>query len=104
MSWLAWALGGLEPKFPLGRLVWTAGVNAEMADNLTFCKYVLKSLRRHTQCDWGDLDEHDVAENEFALDKDLRLFSAYEYGDDVKIWIITEADRSVTTVLFPSEY
>jgi hypothetical protein len=61
-------------------------------------------LKRHAAGDWGDVCEHDRLENEFALDKQLRLFSVYYLGDGTKIWIITEADRSVTTILLPSEY
>ena len=54
--------------------------------------------------DWGDVCEEDRKENEFSLENHLRLFSVYHLGDGTKIWIITEADRSVTTILLPSEY
>jgi hypothetical protein len=92
-------------RFKMGKLVWTAGVNDKVAENLYFAKYVTDCLARHGRGDWGDLDDHDKAENEYALRKgDLRLFSAYEKAGLPKIWVITEADRSVTTVLFPEEY
>ena len=61
-------------------------------------------LRRHMSGDWGDLSDDDVRENEFSLKEGLRLLSAYQTGKGQKIWIITEADRSATTILLPSEY
>jgi hypothetical protein len=54
-------------------------------------------------CDWGDLSAEDKRENDFSLDKELRLLSCYQ-RNDWKIWIITEADRSMTMILFPEEY
>ena len=90
-------------KFPLGRIVWTMGVNDRVAVDTLFAKFVIDSLKRHANCDWGDLSVEDKKENDFSLDKHLRLLSSYQYND-TKIWIITEADRSVTTILFPSEY
>ena len=54
--------------------------------------------------DWGDCAPEDAAENEFALGKYLRLFSVYHSATGEKFWVITEADRSVTTVLLPEEY
>ena len=50
------------------------------------------------------MSEDDKQENEFSVDKDLRIFSAYLLSDGTKIWVITEADRSITTRLLPSEY
>jgi len=95
---------GQERKFEMGQLVWTRGVNDLVAENEEFAKFVTESLRRHARGDWGDLSEEDKRENEYALGKYLRLLSAYEKPPLPKIWIITEADRSVTTVLFPEEY
>ena len=54
--------------------------------------------------DWGCVCDEDKQENEFSVDKDLRIFSAYRLKDETKIWVITESDRSATTVLLPSEY
>ena len=54
--------------------------------------------------DWGDVPPEDAAENELSLRKGFRLLSAYHTKDKEKIWIITEADRSVTTLLLPAEY
>lgn len=93
-----------ERKFKMGQIVITRGVNELVATNVEFSKFVTESLGRHSRGDWGDLSEEDKRQNEYALDKYLRLFSAYEKPPLPKIWIITEADRSVTTVLFPEEY
>jgi hypothetical protein len=90
-------------KFALGKTVWTRGVNDLVAVDSSFAKFVMDSLKRHANCDWGDLSDEDKRENDLSLDKGLRLFSAYKQGK-FKIWIITEADRSATTILFPEEY
>ncbi|MCA9178406.1 MAG: hypothetical protein KDB14_28290 [Planctomycetales bacterium] len=65
---------------------------------------LLGALRRHSQGDWGDVDEHDRQANEEALAEGLRLFSVYHTASGDKFWVITEADRSATTVLLPEEY
>ncbi len=90
--------------FKCGRLLVTQGINSRIADDLEFSKFIVNALNRHVSCDWGEMDEEDKQENDYALDKYLRLFSAYELNDQEKIWIITEADRSATTILFPDEY
>ena len=61
-------------------------------------------LARHQRGDWGELDEHDRAENEFSIKHGFRVLSAYRTAKDVRLWIITEADRSSTTILLPEEY
>lgn len=61
-------------------------------------------LNRHLRGDWGDLDDEDIAENELSLVKGFRLLSAYKAANGTKFWIITEADRSATTVLLPADY
>jgi hypothetical protein len=93
-------------KFSPGRLVWTRYINDCVADNTQFAKFVTDSLARHCNGDWGELDVEDKRRNDLALQEGGRLFSAYiQHGKrDSKVWIITEADRSVTTVLFPEEY
>lgn len=65
---------------------------------------VWAALDRHAVGDWGDCCSEDWQENEFSLDKYLRLFSVYRSAAGVKFWVITEADRSATTVLLPDEY
>lgn len=64
----------------------------------------LAYLMRHASGDWGDVSDDDRAENEFSIQNGFRILSAYRLRDGTKIWIITEADRSVTTILLPSEY
>ena len=62
-------------------------------------------MKKHAAGDWGNLSEEDKSANEEALRlENLRLFSAYQKDDLPKIWIVTEADRSTTTILFPNEY
>jgi hypothetical protein len=99
---------GHNIKFPIGELVCTRGVallmNDEADEDKEFYNFVLSSLKRHVQGDWGELPPEDVKENEYSLNRNLRLLSAYLHEKLPKIWIITEADRSVTTVLFPEEY
>ena len=91
-------------RFPMGQTVLTRSVNDLIAENEAFAKFVMASLARHATGDWGDLTPEDKAENDLSLNRKLRLLSAYESPDLPKIWIITEADRSVTTVLFPEDY
>lgn len=93
--------------FSLGQVVMTRGVNDLIADNVSFAKHVTNSFDRYRACDWGDLGAEDSASNDAAVSSgDDRIFSAYAHPDhdDWRIWIITEWDRSVTTILFPSEY
>jgi hypothetical protein len=88
-------------RFPLGRVVATPGAIETMeAANINS----FDLLARHHQGDWGDLTADDKRENEFSVNKPLRIFSSYKISDSDKVWIITEADRSATTLLLPSEY
>ena len=70
----------------------------------TFAKFVINSLTRHRRGDWGNITDEDKQENELSLKEGYRILSAYEARGLPKIWIITEADRSATTILFPDEY
>ena len=95
----------IAAKFNLGKLLMTRGVNNQIADDTKFAKFVIDSLKRHASGDWGNMCQEDKAENELALwQGNLRIFSAYQTERLPKIWIITEADRSATTILFPDEY
>ena len=85
--------------FPLGRVLITA--NAKDALDGTD---VLSGLEQHAQGKWGDLSEDDRIENERSLNEGFRLLSAYEDRNGTRYWIITEADRSATTVLLPEDY
>ena len=64
----------------------------------------IEFLRRHMSNDWGELSDEDVRENELSLEEGFRLLSAYRTAKGQKLWIITEADRSATTILLPDEY
>ena len=90
--------------FALGRLLMTRGVNDLVAETTDFAQFVTESLDRHRRGDWGELSDEDKNENELSLKAGYRLLSAYEAEGLPKIWIITEADRSATTILFPEEY
>jgi hypothetical protein len=61
-------------------------------------------ISRHAKLEQGELCAEDHRENLFSVDKHLRIFSAYKTAQGVKVWVITEADRSATTILLPSEY
>lgn len=92
-------------KFSSEQTVVTCGVSAEINDNSDFAMFVLASLKRHFKCDWGDTLPEDCVANDMALVIDDRILSAYIYPlSDKKIWILTECDRSATTILFPEEY
>lgn len=93
-------------KFELGRIVYTKGIERLIVDSkdIDFLEIDL-SLAKHITGDWGNLDEDDKMLNDMAVVDGGRILSAYEIGEDkVKIWIITEADRSYTTILLPEEY
>jgi hypothetical protein len=64
----------------------------------------LAFLIKHVCLDPGDLDPHDIRENQLSLEQGFRILSAYRLTDGTRIWIITEADRSSTCILLPSEY
>lgn len=88
-------------KFSLGQLVATPAAIDFLSDSGV---HLYDLVRRHLSGDWGDLDAHDAAMNDDALKSgEDRIFSSYKIGDE-KVWVITEWDRSVTTVLMPSDY
>jgi hypothetical protein len=90
-----------ESLFELGQVVATpAALEAlEAADESS-----LLYLSKHARGDWGELCPEDLEQNERALKEGSRLMSAYTTSKDQKIWIITEWDRSVTTILLPDDY
>ena len=88
-------------RFALGQTVITPGAE-EALDNAG--QTPSDFLRRHMAGDWGELSDDDVKENELSLEQGLRLLSRYETAKGERIWIITEADRSATTILLPIEY
>ena len=88
-------------RFALGETFITPG--AEEALEIAG-QTAIQFLRRHMSNDWGEISEEDARENELSLREGYRLLSAYRTVKGQKIWIITEADRSTTTILLPSEY
>jgi hypothetical protein len=83
----------------MGRVVTTPNAMRSVpADEL------MKALCRHASGDWGECSKEDWEENELSLREGFRLFSVYRTSDGTKFWIITEADRSATTVLLPEDY
>jgi hypothetical protein len=87
------------PQFDLGQLVATPNALSVLSHD-----DILAGLSRHVRGDWGELDPHDLNANERALKHGGRLFSAYLSTNQVKFWIISECDRSATTVLLPEDY
>ena len=90
-----------RPKFPLGRVVATPGAIEAMDQAGTA---PLSLLTRHQSGDWGDVCDEDRGYNDADIQAGGRLLSAYRLSTGVKVWIITEADRSATTLLLPDEY
>lgn len=98
-----------KAKFKYGKAVISAGVDALRKENIAFSRFVMISLGKYISGNWGVMDEEDKKLNEEAVVAgEGRLMGAYIFHksmpDERKIWIITESDRSVTTVLFPEEY
>jgi hypothetical protein len=91
----------VKPLLALGQTVATRGALAAM-QQLEVSPLAL--LSRHQRGDWGDLDVEDTQANEQALTCGDRVFSSYQVTEAVKFWVITEADRSATTILLPEEY
>ena len=92
----------MKPLFTLGHVVATPGALAAIGvsgDDLS------TYLARHQSGDWGDIDAHDLRENQISLEQGFHLISVYTLSiAGVKIWVITEADRSSTCILLPEEY
>ena len=88
-----------KAKFRLGKLVSTPGALERVSNG-----EMLRALGRHAAGDWGNVCSEDAEANEGAVNERARLLSSYSTDAGVRFWIITEADRSVTTVLLPEEY
>ena len=104
---LLWKPGKLQeervskPLFSLGQIVGTQGalqalIEAQQPPD--------ELLNRHHKGAWGDLCDEDKQENELSVENGFRIFSAFELKTGVKVWVITEWDRSATTILLPEEY
>lgn len=96
----------------LGTTVMTNGVNIDIAETeMRLLTFINKCLARYQKCDWGEMCQEDIDANNQAINEGARVFASYKLPDDLrvdtgeeKIWIITEWDRSYTTILYPSEY
>ena len=87
-------------RFPIGQTVSTPGA-LEVLTVAGVSPFTL--LIRHQSGDWGDVPPEDAKENELSVNEGFRILSSYTIGDE-RLWVITEADRSVTTILRPDEY
>lgn len=93
------ATSTLNVKFDYGALYVTRGASKKLSH-----VDILRGLFRHIEGDFGDLCEEDKLVNLDAIENGYRILSAYHTADGTKFWIITEADRSATTILLPEEY
>lgn len=89
----------MTQRFSLGRILATPGVLEAIPQ-----REIITALTRHTQGDWGTLDPEDWQANNQAVSHGGRVLSAYSSTEGRKFWIITEWDRSATTILLPEEY
>ena len=94
-------MNNTQVKFPLGQVVVTPGALQALEEA---GQSPVDFLRRHVVGDWGELGEEDQAENELSVVRGFCILSSYTLSTGEKLWIITEADRSATTLLLPSEY
>lgn len=90
-----------KPLFDLGQLVATPGALAALEKS---GQSPMEFLSRHVSGDWGEIPEEDRKENQFSLEKGFRLMSSYKTAAQDVVWVITEGNRSHTTLLLPSEY
>lgn len=88
-----------KPTFRFGSIYITPGAREKLLE-----RDVAAGLLRHLRGDWGDVSEDDWKENEFSLKNGFRILSSYVDRNQHRFWIITEADRSKTTILLPREY
>ncbi len=95
-----------DQLFPLGRITMTTSLQGQIQEaNPGGWEEELQGLiRRHVSGDWGDLDDEEKQENQISLERGFRIFSAYNTSGDIRVWVITEADRSITTCLLPQDY
>ena len=87
--------------FSLGRIFLTPGANEALSES---SQEPFEFLQRHQKGDWGIVCKEDAEENDFSVKNDFRILSAYLTNNKEKIWLITESDRSSTTILLPCEY
>jgi hypothetical protein len=90
-----------DRRFQLGQVLFTPGAIEALSKS---GQMPHEFLSRHSRLEQGELSGEDHRENLYSVDKRLRIFSAFKTAQGVKLWVITEADRSATTILLPSEY
>lgn len=89
----------------LGQVVMTDGINDRIADDEHFARLITKCLKRYIHYDWGDLCDGERRMNDLAVKNgDDRILASYNNPDGGRVWIITEWDHSITTILLPEEY
>ena len=88
-------------RFALGRILATPGAITAMKEA---GESPLRLLKRHAHGDFGDLHDDDVRANELAIHQGMRVLSAFVMQTGERVWVLTEADRSATTILLPEEY
>ncbi len=88
-------------SFSLGRIYLTPGAIDALEESGESAQAF---INHHARLEQGELTDADHKENLFSVNKPLRIFSAFKTANGVKVWVITEADRSATTILLPSEY
>lgn len=93
----------MSKKFDLGKVMVTIGISDAIIETDNFAQFVNESLCRYIKQDWGDTCEEDAKQNDEAVENGDRIHAVYK-KENWTIWIITEWDRSVTTILFPEEY
>lgn len=106
LFWLKfrWKLEILNEKaflFPIGNVYLTDGAKEALEES---SQTAIEFITRHQKGDWGDVCEDDKKENELSLREGFRILSSYKTSKGIKIWVITEADRSSSCLLLPSEY
>ncbi len=90
-------------KVYLGTTTITLGINTRMMEDTEFAIFVIDSLKRHSDCDWGDIENENKMLNDEAFKTGSRIISRYQYNDNTFISIVTEPGNSKTTIHFPGE-
>lgn len=85
-------------------IIITSGISDKIKEDIFFKGFVNRCIGRHFKLDFGDIDEHDKEVNLKGVRFGGRVMSVYNYNEYIKIYVVTEADRSVTTILLPEEY
>lgn len=90
--------------FDLGNLYLTRGINEEISADEQFADDINTAMQKYRNCDWGEIPEEDLKSNDLAIETgEDRILASYDTNKGA-VWIITECDRSATTIFFPREY